>query len=98
MNNKFYEIGISTENDLIEFVDSLNDEEEVKSDIYGYFSNRCAFSNSGTPAYVIMPKYHRVSHTLINVSILLNTKMQITNFAAHKYIFQVYCKVKDVVC
>lgn len=57
MNNKFYEIGISTEKDLIEFVDSLNDEEEVKNDIYGYFSDRCAFSSSGTPAYVIMTKY-----------------------------------------
>ena len=57
MNKNFREIGIITENDLMEFVDSLNDEEEVKSDIYGYFSDRCAFSNSGTPSYVIMTKY-----------------------------------------
>lgn len=57
MNEKFRKIGILTENVLMEFVECLNDEEEVKSDTYGYLSNHCAFSYSGMPAYVIMTKY-----------------------------------------
>lgn len=57
MNNKFKEIGIMSEDELINFIDRLGEEEEIKSSLYGFFSDRCAFSDSGEPAYVIMTKY-----------------------------------------
>lgn len=56
MNNKFKEIGIISEDKLIEFIDQLVEEEEIKNSLYGFFTDACAFSDSGDPAYVVMTK------------------------------------------
>lgn len=58
MNDKFHKIGIVTEDDLIDLIDYLNDEVlPIKQSLYGFFSDECAFSLSGSPAYVTMAKY-----------------------------------------
>lgn len=57
---KFREIGIQTKNELVDFIDTINEmdeSEEIKSETYGFFESETPFRDSPQPAYVIMTKY-----------------------------------------
>ena len=60
MNEKFRAIGLDTEDKITEFIDyidDLEDTEEIKSDVYGFFEEESSYNENHIPAYVVMTKY-----------------------------------------
>ena len=60
MNEKFRTIGLDTEDKITEFIDyidDLEDTEEIKSDVYGFFEEESSYNENHIPAYVVMTKY-----------------------------------------
>ena len=60
MNEKFRAIGLDTQDKIAEFIDyidDLEDTEEIKSDVYGFFEEESSYNENHIPAYVVMTKY-----------------------------------------
>lgn len=60
MNEKFRAIGLDTEDKIAEFIDyidDLEDTEEIKSDVYGFFEEESSYNENHIPAYIVMTKY-----------------------------------------
>ena len=60
MNEKFRAIGLDTQDkiaELIDYIDDLEDTEEIKSDVYGFFEEESSYNENHIPAYVVMAKY-----------------------------------------
>lgn len=60
MNEKFRAIGLDTEDKITEFIDyidDLEDTEEIKSDVYRFFEEESSYNENHIPAYVVMTKY-----------------------------------------
>lgn len=60
MNEKFRAIGLDTQDkiaELIDYIDDLEDTEEIKSDVYGFFEEESSYNENYIPAYVVMTKY-----------------------------------------
>ena len=60
MNERFRAIGLDTEDKITEFIDyidDLEDTEEIKSDVYGFFEEESSYNENHIPAYVVMTKY-----------------------------------------
>ena len=60
MNEKFRAIGLDTQDkiaELIDYIDDLEDTEEIKSDVYGFFEEESSYNENHIPAYVVMTKY-----------------------------------------
>lgn len=60
MNEKFRTIGLDTEDKITEFIDyidDLEDTEEIKSDVYGFFE----------VLYFLTGKINHLSHKLLDV-------------------------------
>ena len=54
MNEKFRTIGLDTEDKITEFIDyidDLEDTEEIKSDVYGFFEEESSYNENHIPAY-----------------------------------------------
>lgn len=53
MNEKFRAIGLDTEDKITEFIDyidDLEDTEEIKSDVYGFFEEESSYNENHIPA------------------------------------------------
>ena len=75
---KFRTIGLDTEDKITEFIDYIDDledtEENLKSDVYGFFEEESSYNENHIPAYVVMTKYKRQIYRFglkINAAILL---------------------------
>lgn len=56
MNKKFRAIGLDTQDKIVEFIDyidDLEDTEEIKSDVYGFFEEESSYNENHIPAYML---------------------------------------------
>ena len=81
MNEKFRTIGLDTEDKITEFIDyidDLEDTEEIKSDVYGFFEEESSYNENHIPAYVVMTKYKGNFQPM----------MKLTNIISHWHILE----------
>lgn len=105
MNEKFRTIGLDTEDKITEFIDyidDLEDTEEIKSDVYGFFEEESSYNENHIPAYVVMTKYKgkyivwvedqccdfAISIHHIICAIYFQPMMKLTNIISHWHILE----------